>query len=221
MLPTPDTCGLDTEKVYDPAEDSFLLLDLFESLRNELSLKHFEYRLPLVVEIGTGSGIVTTFINKNILPDALYIATDINPYSCKAAAKTNASNATSSNFDVIRCSLTTALRYHQIDILIFNPPYVPTETIPEIPKSTNEEYRWLDIALNGGPDGMDITNKVLDSLDHILSDHGEAYTLFCARNKPQLVAQNFQKLHSNFKVTKVITKKAGWEVLSVYKFAKI
>lgn len=221
MLPTPDIKITDPEKVYDPAEDSFLLLDLFEELRDYFKRKEFGHKTPLVVEIGTGSGIVSTFINEYVLPNGYFIATDINPYSCASALQTNKANTTSFNLDAVRCDLLSAIQDHLIDVLVFNPPYVPTESIPSMPTTKNEEYKWMDIALNGGPTGMDITNKVLDSLNRKLSVNGEAYILFCARNKPKQVAANFQSNHDNFKVEQVIFRKAGWEELSIYRFLKV
>mgnify|MGYP003362311979 CR=1 FL=1 len=221
MLPTPDVKIADTEKVYDPAEDSFLLLDLFEKLRDYFKEKQFVHKTPLVVEIGTGSGIVSTFINKHIFPNGYFIATDINPYSCVSALQTNKANATTFNFDAVRCDILSAVDDHVIDVLVFNPPYVPTDDVPSIPTDKEEEYKWMDIALNGGPTGMDVTNKVLDSLEQKLSVSGEAYILFCARNKPKQITANFQNIHRNFKVEQVIFRKAGWEELSVYRFLKL
>ncbi|VEU21224.1 DEKNAAC102125, partial [Brettanomyces naardenensis] len=115
----------------------------------------------------------------------------------------------------------SALRNGQIDLLVFNPPYVPTEDVPTIPETTDQEDTWVDIALNGGPQGMDVTNRVLDQLDTILSSDGEAYILFCARNNPELVGKKFVQDHHNFVVQKVIHRKAGWEELSIYRYHKL
>lgn len=220
MLPTPEVVGDHIDRVYDPAEDSFLLLDAFEQLAPRLSRKTFSHSVPLVVELGTGTGIVSSFINRNVLPNAYYMATDINPFACETAVATNLKNASGTNFDVIRCDLDTALCNLQVDLLVFNPPYVPTETLPAIP-SDDDDDDWVDLALDGGPQGMDVTNRVLDRLDETLAPNGEAYILFCARNDPQTVSQRFQKTHSNFQVSQVIFRKAGWEELSVYRFHKL
>ncbi|OUM50930.1 hypothetical protein BVG19_g11 [[Candida] boidinii] len=225
MFETPVVIGADYERVYEPAEDSFLILDLFEEIKDYLNEKKFAHKLPLVVEVGTGSGIVTTFINKNILPNALFIATDLNPFSCETFLRTNKHNATSFNADTVRSDLTTAIKSKDIDILIFNPPYVPAESVPSMPKNEIEEDLWVDIALMGGPTGMDVTNRLLDSLDSIMAPKGEAYILFCARNKPTEVIEQFLKVHNEssekWSCELVIHRKAGWEVLSVYRFLKL
>ena len=80
MLPTPYV-KCDYEKVYEPSEDSFLLLDILEKERQYLA-DRFSKSLNVVCEIGVGSGIVTTFMMQNTIPSAghlnLYYAIDVN-----------------------------------------------------------------------------------------------------------------------------------------------
>ncbi|GME75883.1 unnamed protein product [Ambrosiozyma monospora] len=222
MLPTPEVVNKNYDLVYEPAEDTFLLLDLFEELQPYFVTKEFSHKTPLVVEIGTGSGIVSTFINKYILPKSVIISTDLNPHSCVSLISTNKhNNPKRSNLDAIRTDLVSGFHNNSIDVLVFNPPYVPAEYIPSVEDAEKDEYNWVDIALNGGPEGMDITNKLLDRLDQCMSINGEAYILFCARNKPDVVVEEFKKNNSNFSVERVIYRKAGWEELSVYRFLKL
>lgn len=220
MLPTPIIGKIDYEKVYEPSEDSFLLLDCFEQEKDFIQAA-FKESIPFVTEIGTGSGIVTTFIAKNVLPKAMFLATDINPHACKTVIETMRCNKENPQdvylIDSTQMSLTSAVRPHTIDILVFNPPYVPASEIPEIP-TQDEDPVWLDLALVGGEDGMVVTWKVLDCLEQTLSSNGIAYILFCARNKPESVAEIMRERGWNVEV--VIHRKAGWEVLSVLKFSK-
>lgn len=218
MLPTPITNDIDYDKVYEPSEDSFLLLDCFEQ---ELSfIQHrFNGIIPLVTEIGAGSGIVTTFVMKNVLPDAIFLTTDVNPHACETVLQTVKANVTNRNMvDSTQMDLTTGIRSQEIDLLIFNPPYVPASELPDIPKN-DDDPTWLDLALLGGEDGMVTTWRVLDELEGILSrPHGVAYILFCARNKPDEVADIMRS--RGWIVDVVITRKAGWEVLSILRFMK-
>lgn len=223
MLPTPIVKDLDYDKVYEPSEDSFLLLDCFEEERVTLQ-NRFKNEIPIITEIGTGSGIVTAFLRQNILPQSIFLTTDINPTSCQTVAKTmdvnelaNPNLKTLHSFDSLQMSLTTALRDRTIDLLVFNPPYVPAEMVPSIPTST-EDDSWLDLALLGGVDGMVTTWKVLNNLSDILTPKtGIAYILFCARNKPDQVAGIMKS--RGWIVESVIHRKAGWEVLSVLLFS--
>lgn len=219
MLPTPYV-KCDFNKVYEPAEDSFLLLD---SLETDLSFlaERFDKKLALVSEIGPGSGIITTFMVQNGIPNkngSIYTALDVNPWALDATEETLELNkCTKLSVDLIQSDLTTSIKPGQIDLLVFNPPYVPAEDLPEIPNKLEDTDQWLDLALLGGEDGMIITQKVLDQLDNTLSPNGVAYILFCARNKPEEIVR---KLSNKWDVKLVEHRKAGWEVLSVYRFMR-
>lgn len=224
MLPTPIVKDIDIDNVYEPAEDSFLLLDCLEE-QCQFITERFESRIPLVTEIGTGSGIVTTFIQQNILPQSVLITTDINPHACKTVLKTDKANNINFNgtkkpyiLDSCQMNLTTGIRQGSIDMLVFNPPYVPAFELPSVP-TTEEDKTWLDLALLGGEDGMVVTWSLLDDLNNILTPEiGVAYILFCARNKPKEVAKIMQE--KGWYVETIIFRKAGWEELSVLRFIR-
>lgn len=224
MLPTPLVKDLDIDNVYEPAEDSYLLLDCLEE-QCQFIRNRFKSRIPLVTEIGTGSGIITTFIQQNILPQSVFITTDINPHACKTVIQTVKTNNLASNdigkpyvFDSCQMDLTTGLRNGEIDMLVFNPPYVPAFELPNVPDN-EEDKTWLDLALLGGEDGMVVTWRLLNELDNILAaEVGVAYILFCARNKPKEVAKKMQE--KGWTVETVIFRKAGWEELSVLRFTR-
>lgn len=234
MLPTPIVPNPDYNLVYEPAEDTFLFLDLFEQLHDDHYFLPTTNPFKTIVELGTGSGLISTFIASNkIIPNSFNIATDININALKTTINTFNHNTTTTStsssstpspllFDTIRCNLTDPFLKNKIDVLIFNPPYVPSEEIPPIPSSSDDNNdSWLDLALVGGDDGMLITNKVLDSLDSVLSPNGgEAYILFCARNNHPKVIQNFKKSYPNFTISLLIQRKCGWEELAIYRFIK-
>lgn len=215
MLATPVVRQL-SEHVYEPSEDSFLLLDCFEQDRGFVQ-RRFGLHVPLVVEVGSGSGIVLTFVRQHVLPLGLYIATDVNPHACRAVLRTAKDNGGDRGIDLCQMDLTSAIRRRTVDVLIFNPPYVPAETVPAVP-NTEDDDTWLDLALCGGPQGMDVTWRVLDGLDATLSRLGVAYVLFCARNRPSEVKETLQL--RGWSVEVVIERKAGWEVLCVMRIAR-
>lgn len=222
MLETPSTRSTDYNYVYEPYEDSFLLLDLLEQDLDFLQSRFSRPQVPIILEIGSGSGIVTAFIHKHILPRSLSFSSDINAHACYATAATWTENNCGNlpGLAVMRASLASSMRPRVIDLLVFNPPYVPEESMPPLPDVDNDEdTRWLDLALVGGKDGMEVTWQILNELDSVLSDNGIAYLLFCARNKPEHVKSVM--MQKGWKVSMVGHRKAGWEVLSVWKFERL
>lgn len=57
----------------------------------------------------------------------MILGVDINPHACAVAARTAAQNDTT--LEIVRSDLLSALPRlsGKVDILVFNPPYVPTE----------------------------------------------------------------------------------------------
>lgn len=221
MLPTPYV-RCDYETVYEPSEDSFLLLDALEKEQATLSAR-FHDKLCIVCELGPGSGIVTTFMIQNEIPSrnqSIYLAADISLWALEATKDTAEYNGCGGAYlDPLRSDLASCLKAREVDLLVFNPPYVPTECVPDRPGTEEDNGAWLDLALVGGEDGMVVTARLLEQLDIILSARGVAYILFCARNKPEEVAQSMRD-KGIWEVDLIMHRKAGWEVLSIYRFCR-
>ncbi|THH21012.1 hypothetical protein EW146_g447 [Bondarzewia mesenterica] len=163
MLPTPDTSHLtrsDFEHIYEPAEDSFLLLDALE--QDAQTLRDISPRICL--EIGSGSGCVSSFIGTILGSSyALYLCTDINPHASRCTLLTGTKNKIP--LDPVTAYLAQPLAArlaHSVDILVFNPPYVPTydEEASAAQLGADIEGSWA-----GGADGMEVTNRLLDQVE--------------------------------------------------------
>lgn len=50
-------------------------------------------------------------------------------------------------------------RYGQVDLIVANPPYVPTSAIGSMPREAREHE--ASVALDGGPDGLDLVRRVV------------------------------------------------------------
>lgn len=200
MLPTPSTSHVCFDRVYEPAEDSYLLLDTLSSeseskfLKDRFSNHDSSPTPPLVLEVGVGSGVVLAFIAANARSilgrqDVLTLGTDINSFACKAASQTirNAikeqKDRCSVFLDVVNGDLATAIRPHSVDIFIFNPPYVPAE-LPDLSRHTDynalagsslkttfeQDSYLLELSYAGGEDGMVVTDRMLEQIPNILSN---------------------------------------------------
>ncbi|WWC85655.1 uncharacterized protein L201_000521 [Kwoniella dendrophila CBS 6074] len=216
-LPTPHIAHLtedDYEHIYEPAEDSFILLDALEIdaqlIRNE--------KPTMCVEIGSGSGIASTFLSQLIGPDSgLVLSIDINRYACEATQKTAQANQITLN--PILCNLlgplTERLQQSKIDILLFNPPYVPTDMLE---LTDTQELKDIGGAWAGGNDGMVITDVILDQLPELLSPTGKMYLVTVDQNKPLEIIERMQA--KGLICKEIIKRRAGRELLSVLRISR-
>jgi release factor glutamine methyltransferase len=241
MLPTPSTSHLSFDRIYEPAEDSYLLLDTLSSA-TEISFLVSRFSgspSPFVVEIGTGSGVVLSFLHSNAglifgREDVVTAGVDVNVHACRATASTvqisEKDQAGGHGFYLGNTlgNLTSSLRAGTVDVLVFNPPYVPTEVLPsyEIIEGAGEfeeDGRLLELSYAGGVDGMEVTDRLLDTLPDVLSTKGIAYVLLCAQNRPEKVKERIQGWEGGWEVETVGSsgKKAGWEKLVVIRISRL
>ncbi|XP_023240130.1 hemK methyltransferase family member 2-like isoform X4 [Centruroides sculpturatus] len=125
-LETPDWSNVPTwmfNHVYEPAEDTFLLLDAIEH-----DLDKIKNLNPVIcLEVGCGSGVVITAVAKALNNSALFIATDKNKYATEVTKITSKQNNT--EIQIVRTDLVVGLHdrlQRKIDLILFNPPYVVT-----------------------------------------------------------------------------------------------
>ena len=259
MLPTPSTSHVDTSHIYEPAEDSFLLIDTLSSSSEIVFLKHRFGEsdslgcnaqsispAPLILEIGPGSGVVLAFVTAHanaILgrADVVSFGIDVNNFACQATAETviracketNVSGSKSGVYlDTLNGDLGTAVRPGTVDVLIFNPPYVPTSSLPQslgldfnralgsFGTKREEDSYLLSLSYAGGIDGMEVTERLLEQIPSLLSiERGVAYLLLCKQNKPEDVKQYIRTWKSCWCVETVgqSGKTGGWEKLQIIK----
>jgi release factor glutamine methyltransferase len=120
---------------------------------------------PLAVaDIGTGSGAIAVALAKH-LPAATVYAVDLSP----AALEVARANATRHGVAVqfFQGDLLASLPRGQIDILISNPPYTLLDAID--PGVRRHEPQ---LALDGGPDGLDVYRRLLRDAPAYLKSPG-------------------------------------------------
>ncbi|KAI6196574.1 putative methylase [Aphelenchoides besseyi] len=194
-LPTPLYRVDSKTDVYPPAEDTFLLLDTLE-LEAEFIVQTVKPKI--VVEIGCGSGIVSTFIAK--LPEiqrslSAIFCTDLNRDALECTKLTADLNSTSTFVNTINCNLIDALRLPNIvDLLVFNPPYVPTD---KAASSVGE------LSYAGGPLGRNAVDSLLPQIPSILSKpNGVFYLIALHANNLIEMADAIRGFWQNIVTTK-------------------
>lgn len=87
----------------------------------------------IVLEIGSGSGVVSVFLRQLLslkcnLSSLISFCTDLNDKALECTRQTAELNSVEL-IELVRCDLLSALALrlcNSVDILIFNPPYVPS-----------------------------------------------------------------------------------------------
>lgn len=126
---------------------------------------------PSVLEIGTGSGAIAIALATE-LPRASIIATDISSDALSVAEKNAAVNGVNNSITFVLGDLFDAVKTDgkSFDLVISNPPYIPTEEIPLLPAGIRDyEPR---IALDGGSDGLECYRKVVEQSHDYLTPGG-------------------------------------------------
>ena len=170
----------DFARVYEPSDDTFLLCDALSADADEL-----RRRCPsLCVEIGSGSGCVITHL-ASLLPSAVLLALDVNRDAAVASRATAAANGAGLRVEALHMDLLHALRPASIDVLVFNPPYVPTseDELAEAIASRDISAAWA-----GGERGRRVLDRLLPAIGHALSPRGLFYLLGVAENDREEIA---------------------------------
>lgn len=207
----------DYNLVYEPSDDTFLMLDaLLYDFSNENAQKLNS--ITNVLEIGCGTGVSTIFMGQllnEIKSDASLYVTDINKDAIRVAIDTAEKNGINMDlFKAMKCDLATPLLEelkNKVDVLIFNPPYVPT---PEDEVgSEGIEASWA-----GGANGRVVFDRAIPQIASLLSyPNGVGYIITVDDNKPEQIADIMMERYG-IQVTPFFRRIARNEYLSVQKF---
>lgn len=163
----------------------------------------------MCLEVGSGSGVVITALAATLGPQCLYLATDINPRACRVTRKTGEVNQVTVH--PINTDLTQGIRSGQVDILIFNPPYVVTPS-EEVGRG-DLEHTWA-----GGISGREVMDRLFPRVSELLSPEGVFYLVVVRENKPIEVLQMMDEF--GFSGDVVLRRTTGPEKLSVLRFMR-
>lgn len=114
----------------------------------------------MAADIGTGSGAIAIAIAMHVR-DARILATDLS-FSALKVAQHNSRKFNLENIDFIQCDLLPPHRdppatESHFDLICANLPYIPTQTLQNLPIFNREPT----LALDGGTDGLDVFRKLL------------------------------------------------------------
>ena len=114
-------------------------------------------RAPLdVADVGTGSGAIAIAIARH-LPQATIYATDVRREALAVADVNRRRHDVMERVHLWQGDLLEALR-QPVDIIVSNPPYIESAQLADLAAEVRREPPW---ALDGGADGLDITDRLL------------------------------------------------------------
>lgn len=129
-----------------------------------------------IVDVGTGSGAAAVALAlrlrvRRMLPEVAIAAVDCSPDALDLARENAVSHAVADAIDFRQSDLLPA-EGRPFDVVIANLPYIPSGDVDRLPIAASFEPR---LALDGGPDGLSIVGRLIESLPAALARDGSAY----------------------------------------------
>ena len=138
-------------EVYNPSDDSYLLLKVVEVSPEERFL-----------EMGPGTGLLSIHAAKL---GAKVTAADVNPHAVECTKRNAAKNSV--RIDTVKSDLFEKVQGNY-DVIVFNPPYLPGATT-----STS----WIERAWSGGDEGSETAVQFLNDAWKHLSPGGRIFMI--------------------------------------------
>lgn len=140
-----------------------------------------------IVDVGTGCGAIAIAIAIALnLAQATVIAADISPEALGLARENIARHGVQDRTRLLHGDLLDPIP-PRIDILLSNPPYIPSPEIPGLaPEISRHEPR---LALDGGPDGMAVIERLIRQARDKLAPGGAMFVEIGWDQGPRVTAQ--------------------------------
>lgn len=148
--------------VLSPRPDTEAILDV--------ALLHYPpHEAFSVLDLGTGSGAILLAILAE-RAGARGLGTDISTEALAVARDNAASLGLDGRCDFLRTEWATGLADHSFDLVVSNPPYIPSGDIPGLDPEVRDHDPHL--ALDGGPDGLTAYRDLAPQIARVMKPGG-------------------------------------------------
>lgn len=127
---------------------------------------------PRIIDYGTGTGCIALSLAVE-LPGAKLIGLDTSEEALALARENAAALALSDRIVFLNpaaVDLADVLEPGSVDAVIANPPYIPTEACAKLADNVRRFEPMA--ALDGGPDGMEVTRQIIEESTMLLASGG-------------------------------------------------
>ncbi len=155
--------------VLIPRPETEVLVDCVLSF---LDKNKEEAPAPHVLEIGTGTGCIALSLAGE-RPGLTVAATDISPQAYELAMRNRDALGLADRVQIYLTDLATdvpGVADGAFDVLVSNPPYIPSGLVPTLPPEVSSYEP--ELALDGGPDGLDVFRRIVEQAVHALRPGG-------------------------------------------------
>ena len=123
-----------------------------------------------ILDLGTGSGVLAVVLAKE-LPQAHILAVDRSWEALIVARENARRHGVQQQITLVLGDLVEALTNQAcFDVIVSNPPYVPTAAWEQLPRDIKDYEPRL--ALDGGPDGLDVIRALAAEAHRLLQPGG-------------------------------------------------
>lgn len=147
------------ENVLIPQPDTEILVE------EVMSLYPKESKLT-ILDLCTGSGCIGISLAKYFVNSRVYLS-DVSKEALSIAEKNGQKNHVD-NIQILQSNLFENIP-NELDVIVSNPPYIPSKEIPFLPEEVQKEPH---IALDGGIEGLDFYQKIIRESPKFLKDKG-------------------------------------------------
>jgi release factor glutamine methyltransferase len=124
---------------------------------------------PRIVDIGAGSGAIAVALAHR-MPNAQVTTVDISPAALAIAHENAQSNGVADRIRFLPSDLLSAVAQEQLDLVVSNPPYVPSVDRNALSVEVRDHEPGL--ALFAGEDGLDVYRRLIPQAFTVLAPGG-------------------------------------------------